>query len=119
MEVKETAKHRRFLMLDKRSIAHKKNALLSLGTVTKHSANPLFKEDKHWEKCFDNLYGNITYDHEESTYRCWYSPFIVAYATGEMSQDERQKKRMKGIQSRKWASAMPPHPIGSSGISRN
>ena len=100
MELKETVSHRRFLMLAKRNIAHKKNALLSLGTVSKHAANPLFKEDKPWEKRFDNLYGNITFDHEEGTYKCWYSPFIVACATGEMSLGERQKKRMKGIQSR-------------------
>ena len=29
------------------------------------------------------------------------------------------QKLMKGIQNRKWASAMPPHLMGSSGISRN
>ena len=65
MELKETANHRRFLMLDKRNIAQKKNTILSLGTVSKHAANPLFKEDKPWEKRFDNLYVSITYDHEE------------------------------------------------------
>ena len=96
MKVKETAKHRRFLMLDKRNIAHKKNALLSLGTVTKHVANPLFEEDKPWEKRIDNLYGNIAYDREERIYKCWYSPFTVANATGELSLDERLKKTYEG-----------------------
>ena len=84
----------------------------------KHAANPLFEEDKPWEKRLDNLYGNITYDYAEGMYKCWYSPFIVAHATGELSLDERLEKLMKAIQSRKWASAMPPHPMGSSGISR-
>ena len=96
MEHKETARHRRFLMLDKRNIAHKKNARLSLGTVTKHAANPLFEEDKPWEKRIDNLYGNIAYDHEEGTYKCWYSPFTVGHATGELSLDERLQKVYKG-----------------------
>ena len=71
MERKETVSHRRFLMLDKRNIAHKKNALLSLGTVTKHVAYPLFEEDQPWEKRIDNLYGNIAHDHEEGIYKCW------------------------------------------------
>ena len=96
MKVKETAKHRRFLMLDKRNITHKKNALLSLGTVAKHAANPLFEEDKPWEKRIDNLYGNITYDVEENIYKCWYSPFTVAHATGDLSLDERLTKAYEG-----------------------
>ena len=96
MEHKETARHHRFLMLDKRNIAHKKNARLSLGTVTKHAANPLFEEDKPWEKRIDNLYGNIAYDHEERIYKCWYSPFTVAHATGDLSLDERLTKTYEG-----------------------
>ena len=96
MEVKDTAKNRRFLMLDKRNIAHKKNALLSLGMVTKHAANPLFEEDKPWEKRIDNLYGNIAYDLEEDIYKCWYSPFTVAHATGDLSLDERLTKAYEG-----------------------
>ena len=96
MEVKKTAKNRRFLMLDKRNIAHKKNALLSLGVVMKHVANPLFEEDKPWEKRIDNLYGNIVYDLEEDIYKCWYSPFTVAHATGDLSLDERLTKAYEG-----------------------
>ena len=87
MEHKETTRHRHFLMLDERNIAHKKNVCLSLGTVTKHAANPLFEEDKPWEKRIDNLFGNIAYDHEERIYKCWYSPFTVAHATGDLSLD--------------------------------
>ena len=96
MEIREKANLRRFLMLDKRNIAHKENALLSLGKVRKHLANPLFEEDKLWEKRFDNLYGNVTYDHEESVYKCWYSPFIVAHSAGALSLDERRQRGYEG-----------------------
>ena len=83
-------------MLDKRNIAHQENALLSLGKVRKHLANPLFEEDKLWEKRFDNLYGNVTYDHEESVYKFWYSPFIVAHSAGALSLDERRQRAYEG-----------------------
>ena len=96
MELKEPTSHRRFLMLDRRIIAYKHNARLSLGTVMKHAANPLFEEDKPWEKRLDNLYGNITYDREEGIYKCWYSPFIVAHATAERSLNERLKNLYEG-----------------------
>ena len=65
MKRKETASHRRFLMPDNRNIAYKKNALLSPGTVIKHSTNPLFEEERPWEKHINNLYGNIAYDLKE------------------------------------------------------
>ena len=61
-------------MLDNRNIAYKKNALLSLGTVVKHSANALFEEERPREKRINNLYGNIAYDLKEDIYKCWYSP---------------------------------------------
>ena len=96
MELKEPTSHRRFLMLDRRIIAYKHNARLSLGTVMKHAANPLFEEDKPWEKRLDNLYGNITYDREEGIYKCWYSPFIVAHATAGRSLNERLKNLYEG-----------------------
>ena len=35
------------------------------GDVQKYEGNPLFEEDKPWEKRFDNLYANVTYDEEE------------------------------------------------------
>jgi hypothetical protein len=63
----------RFLLLDSRIIDSVVNAELVVGTVEKHKANPLFTEDKPWEKRFDNLYGNVIYDKEENIYKCWYS----------------------------------------------
>ena len=62
-------------MLDDRNIQKTSNAKLVLGEVKKHPQNPLFGEDKPWEKRFDNLYGNVIYDKENKLYKCWYSPF--------------------------------------------
>ena len=57
-----TPGNRRFLLLDSRIIASTENAKLEVGKVEKHTANPLFEEDKLWEMRFDNLYGNVIYD---------------------------------------------------------
>lgn len=65
-----------YLLLDSRVVKQTHNARLTVGTVKKHSANPLFGEDKPWEIRFDNLYANILYDQEEGIFKCWYSPFI-------------------------------------------
>jgi len=67
----------RHLLLDTRIVEDARNAELTLGTVEKHAANPLFGEDKPWEKRFDNVYANVLYDDEEEIYKCWYSPFVV------------------------------------------
>ncbi len=40
----------RYLLLDSRIIASTQNAKLTLGKVRKHTGNPLFEEDKPWEK---------------------------------------------------------------------
>jgi hypothetical protein len=70
----------RHLLLDSRIVENVTNAELTLGTVRKHSANPLFEEDNPWEQRFDNLYANIIYDEEEALYRCWYQPvYRVAF----------------------------------------
>jgi len=66
----------RFLLLDSRIIDSTENAVLKVGTVEKHPANPLFREDREWEARFDNLYANIFYDKEEKVFKCWYQPFI-------------------------------------------
>jgi hypothetical protein len=66
----------KYLMLDSRVVEQAANARLRVGTVVKHPANPLFKEDRPWEVRFDNLYANILYDADEQLYKCWYSPFI-------------------------------------------
>ncbi|MHC5057896.1 MAG: hypothetical protein ACYTKD_24790 [Planctomycetota bacterium] len=82
----------RFLVLDSRVRESAKGAKLTLGKVTKHEANPLFGEDKPWEKRFDNLYGNVIYDEEEKLHKCWYSPFIVDNSAKGMTLEERQKR---------------------------
>ena len=65
-----------YLLLDERVIDRTENVQLRVGKITKHPANPLFKEDKPWEVRFDNVYANVLYDEELKLYRCWYSPFI-------------------------------------------
>lgn len=82
----------RHLLLDSRIVEYVDNAELTLGTVSKHSANPLFEEDKPWERRFDNLYANIIYDEEEALYKCWYSPFIVSHSTKGMTIAQRKKE---------------------------
>ena len=56
---------RRFLLLNSDNVFSVKNMVLEIGSVEKHSANPLFVEDKPWEQRFDNFYGNITFDLED------------------------------------------------------
>jgi len=80
----------RFLLLDSRLISTKENAMLVVGTVIKHSENPLFAEDKPWEVRFDNLYGNVIFDDADDLYKCWYSPFIVDYSSKNMALEHRQ-----------------------------
>lgn len=82
----------RHLLLDERIIEDVQNAELTLGTVKKHDANPLFGEDKPWERRFDNLYANIIYDEAEQLYKCWYSPFIVSHTTVGMTLEERKQE---------------------------
>ncbi|MAI33722.1 MAG: hypothetical protein L7W43_15540 [Rubripirellula sp.] len=79
----------RYLVLDNRIIERTQNAILTPGTITKHPSNPLFVEDKPWEKRFDNLYGNVIFDSEQQIYRCWYSPFIVDHSSRGMSRTQR------------------------------
>ncbi len=86
----------RYLLLDSRIIASAENARLAVGTVTKHEANPLFVEDKPWEKRFDNLYGNVIHDDEDKLYKCWYSPFIVDRSAKGKTLAERKKRYSPG-----------------------
>ena len=81
----------RFLLLDSRVVENTENAKLVLGTVEKDKRNPLFGEDKPWEKRFDNLYSNVIYDEDEKLYKCWYSPFIVDLSSQGMTLEERKK----------------------------
>ena len=82
----------RHLLLDTRIVEEVRNAELTLGAVSKSNANPLFDEDKPWERRFDNLYANVLYDHEEQIFKCWYSPFIVSWSTKGMTIQQRKEK---------------------------
>jgi len=83
------AQRTRFLVLDSRIIESAENAQLTLGKAVKSQHNPLFGEDKPWEKRFDNLYANVIYDQEDKLYKCWYSPFIVDNSAQGMTLDQR------------------------------
>ncbi len=96
-------KRDRFLLLDRRIVERTKNAKLTVGTVKKHPSNPLFAEDKPWEKRFDNLYANVIFDEEEGIYKCWYSPFIVDNSATGMTLEERKQKRYRAPRNREMA----------------
>ncbi len=81
----------RHLLLDARIIDSIDNAQLVIGTNKKHSANPLFEEDKPWERRFDNLYANVIWDDEDEIYKCWYSPFIISNSSKGMTIKERHE----------------------------
>jgi hypothetical protein len=95
--------HDRYLLLDSRIIASAENAQLVLGKVQKYRGNPLFEEDKPWEKRFDNLYANVIYDEEEQTYKCWYSPFIVDDSAKGMTLEQRKQKKYRPPWTREMA----------------
>ena len=93
----------RHLLLDDRVVESTENAELALGTVRKFDGNPLFAEDRPWEKRFDNLYANVLYDPEEQRYKCWYSPFIVDHSSGGMSTEERRNTEYRAPRNREMA----------------
>ena len=66
----------KILLLDDRVIDRLENAVLRVGVVQKHPANPLFGEDKPWELRVDNMYPTVVFDEQESFYRCWYNTFL-------------------------------------------
>jgi hypothetical protein len=94
---------RRHLLLDARIVADVQNAELTLGTVEKHGGNPLFGEDKPWEKRFDNLYANVIYDEEEEMYKCWYSPFIIDESAKGMTLEQRKEREYRPPWTREMA----------------
>ena len=85
----------RYLLLDNRLIDRLENARLALGSIKKHPANPLFREDKSWEPRFDNLYANVLFDEHDKLYKCWYSPFIVDKAASETTRTDRSRVRYR------------------------
>lgn len=93
----------RHLLLDSRVIESLENARLTVGTVKKHPANPLFGEDRAWEKRFDNLYANVIYDEKAGLYQCWYSPFIVDASAKGMRVEDRAAQRYRPPPDREMA----------------
>jgi hypothetical protein len=69
----------------------------------KHKDNPLFEEDKPWEKRFDNLYANVIYDEQENIYKCWYSPFIVDNSSKGITLQQRKEERYRAPYNREMA----------------
>lgn len=76
-------------LFDTRIIAQTEYVHTVLGQVQKHSANPLFGEDRPWEVRFDNLYANVLHD-DDGLFKCWYSPFTIDHATTETPPTQRQ-----------------------------
>jgi len=63
----------RYLLLDARVVERSENAVLRVGAVEKHPANPLLQTAEFpFEEYTDNLYPNVLYDAEEGVYKCWY-----------------------------------------------
>jgi len=74
--------------LDSRIIDKTVNARLRLGKVKKHPSNPLFGEDKPWEKRFDNLYPSVIYNPDDKLYKLWYNPFIIDHAVDNTPREK-------------------------------
>ncbi|MFC1620440.1 hypothetical protein ACFL45_10910 [Candidatus Neomarinimicrobiota bacterium] len=87
---KTAPEQNRYLLLDSRIIAKANNAKLVVGRADKYDGNPLFVEDKPWEKRIDNMYGNVVFDEEENIYKLWYSPFIIDNSARNMSLEKRK-----------------------------
>jgi hypothetical protein len=96
-------KQDRYLLLDARIVESAENAKLTLGKTEKSKHNPLMKEDKPWEKRYDNLYANVIYDQQDKIYKCWYSPFIVDNSATGMTLEQRKSKRYKPPRGRDMA----------------
>ncbi len=94
---------RRHLLLDERVVEEVHNAELTLGTIIKHDANPLFGEDKPWEMRFDNLYANVLFDEEDQQYKVWYSPFIVDHSAKGMSAQQWKETKYQAPFDREMA----------------
>ena len=90
----------RYLLLDSRVVASAQNAVLRVGPINKHSANPLFVEDTAWEQRFDNFYGNVSFDAEASLYKCWYNPLIVEHSARDKSLQQRRNQPYTGHKNR-------------------
>ena len=64
------------LTIDPSVVEFSRGLEVSLGPVTKDSANPLFGEDKPWEAAWWNTYPTVAYDAATSKYKMWYNSNI-------------------------------------------
>jgi len=88
--VKPTNKH---LLFDNRLVENTQNVRLTVGTVKKHPANPLFGEEHPWEVKYSNLYPCAIYDFEDKIYKCWYNPFLVDKSAKGMTWQQRESTK--------------------------
>ena len=65
---------RTYLTLDHRNIIDSTNLELVLGSVDKHTANPILKEEKAWELRFDNFQPSVWVDPVDKKWKLWYVP---------------------------------------------
>lgn len=90
------------LLLDPRNISAARNALLVLGRVEKHAANPLFREEcfadppKPWEARLDNVYPSVIYDQEDGFFKCWYKTFLRDRDSNRTPLDARPHAQYRG-----------------------
>ena len=78
------------LVLDARLLTDTENAVLRVGAVRKHPANPLFGEEHEWESRFDNLYPNVIYDEDEKLFKIWYFTWTYDPATTDVPRALRK-----------------------------
>ena len=77
------------LLLDGRTVERIENAVLRVGRVRKHPANPLFGQEHPWEVMFNNLYPNVLYDRQEKLYKAWHTMFVADSAYAETTPKQR------------------------------
>jgi hypothetical protein len=85
------------LLLDSRVTERAEDVRLRIGAPVKHSANPLFREDRPWEPRFDNLYANVLFDEQERIFKCWYSPFLIDDAVSSTLRSQYATKAYKPL----------------------
>ncbi|MDP6547154.1 MAG: hypothetical protein QGH60_24520, partial [Phycisphaerae bacterium] len=98
--ISKTFARDRYLLLDSRIIESTENAKLTVGAARKDKNNPLFKEDKPWEPCYNNLYLSPIYDRDDKLYKCWYSVFIQCSAESRLTVPLDKRARAKWTESR-------------------
>jgi len=62
----------RYLLLDQRLISNTENTELKLGTVKRHPANPMLKDELPWEVEGSHMYHSVVFDPQDKLYKCWY-----------------------------------------------